>query len=95
MGLENQFFVFFLSGCLRQVSLYITSIEYCIVHMNSTVPLYIGSYMSAHVLLNLLNKLRKSNRMGGLPSILSLSCNSLNKFNMNVRIYLSHDIKIN
>ena len=32
--------------------------------------------MSAHVLLNLLNELRKSN-MGGLPSILSLFCISL------------------
>ena len=28
--------------------------------------------MSAHVLLNLLNKLRKSDKMAGLPSILSL-----------------------
>ena len=28
--------------------------------------------MSAHVLLNLLNELRKSNKMWGLPSILSL-----------------------
>ena len=33
---------------------------------------YRRSYMSAHVLLNLLNKLRKSNKMLGLPSILSL-----------------------
>ena len=32
-----------------------------------------GSYMSAHVLLNVLNKLRKSDKMPGLPSILSLS----------------------
>ena len=31
-----------------------------------------GSYMSAHVLLNLLNKLRKIDKMRGLPSILSL-----------------------
>ena len=28
--------------------------------------------MSAHVLLNLLNKLRESDKMQGLPSILSL-----------------------
>ena len=28
--------------------------------------------MSAHVLLNLLNELRKSDKMRGLPSILSL-----------------------
>ena len=31
-----------------------------------------GSYMSAHVLLNLLNELRKRDKMLGLPSILSL-----------------------
>ena len=28
-----------------------------------------GSYMSAHVLLNLLNELGKRDKMGGLPSI--------------------------
>ena len=37
--------------------------------------------MSAHVLLNLLNELRKSAKMRGLPSILSLFCNEFNKFN--------------
>ena len=37
--------------------------------------------MSAHVLLNLLNKLRKRDKMRGLPSILSLFHNGLNKFN--------------
>ena len=37
--------------------------------------------MSAHVLLNLLNELRKRDKMRGLPSILSLFRNSLNKFN--------------
>ena len=31
--------------------------------------LYRGSYMSAHVLLNLLNKLGKRDKMRGLPSI--------------------------
>ena len=40
-----------------------------------------GSYMSAPVLLNLLNKLRKRDKMQGLPSILSLFRNTLNKFN--------------
>ena len=34
--------------------------------------LYRGSYMSAHVLLNLLNEFGKRDQMGGLPSILSL-----------------------
>ena len=53
--------------------------------------------MSAHVLLNLLNELEKRDKMRGLPSILSLFCNELNKFN-NTRarmlFYLSYDIKI-
>ena len=37
--------------------------------------------MSAHVLLNLLNKLRKRDKMRGLPSILSLFRSKYNKFN--------------
>ena len=37
--------------------------------------------MSAHVLLNLLNELRKRDKMRGLPSILSLFRNQFNKFN--------------
>ena len=37
--------------------------------------------MSAHVLLNLLNSLRKSDKMLGMPRILSLFLNSFNKFN--------------
>ena len=37
--------------------------------------------MSAHVLLNLLNKLRKSDKMRGLPSILLLFPNEFDKFN--------------
>ena len=37
--------------------------------------------MSAHVLLNLLNELGKRDKMRGLPSILSLFLNELNKFN--------------
>ena len=37
--------------------------------------------MSAHVLLNLLNELRKRDKMRGLPSILSLFCNEFNIFN--------------
>ena len=39
------------------------------------------SYMSARVLLNLLNELRKSDQMRGLTSILFLFCNKFNKFN--------------
>ena len=44
-------------------------------------PPHRGSYMSAHVLLNLLNELGKRDKMRGLPSILSLFRNELNKFN--------------
>ena len=40
-----------------------------------------GSYMSADVLLNLLNELGKRDKMQGLPSISSLFCNKFNKFN--------------
>ena len=40
-----------------------------------------GSYMSAHVLLNLLNELGKRDKMRGLPSILYLLRNEFNKFN--------------
>ena len=40
-----------------------------------------GSYMSAHVLLNLLNELGKRDKMRGLPSILCLFRNEFNKFN--------------
>ena len=37
--------------------------------------------MRAHVLLNLLNELWKSNQMGGLPIILSPFPNEFNTFN--------------
>ena len=38
--------------------------------------------MSAHVLLNFLNESRKRDKMGGLPSILSLFRIEFNKFNI-------------
>ena len=44
-------------------------------------PINRGSYMSAHVLLNLLNEFRKQDKMRGLQSILSLFRNEFNKFN--------------
>ena len=37
--------------------------------------------MSAHVLLNLLNELRKRDKMRGMSSILALFRNKFNKFN--------------
>ena len=54
-----------------------------------------GSYMRTHVLLILLNKLRKRYKMQGLPSILSIFRNTFNKFNNTgaFRVYLSYDIK--
>ena len=50
-------------------------------HAGSDRKIHRGSYMSAHVLLNLLNELRKRDKMRGLPSILSLFRNEFNKFN--------------
>ena len=49
---------------------------------SSPLSLHRGSYMSAHVLLNLLNELGKRDKMRGLPSILSLFRNEFNKFNI-------------
>ena len=40
-----------------------------------------GSYISTHVLLNLLNELGKRDKMRGLPGIVSLFRNEFNKFN--------------
>ena len=40
--------------------------------------------MSVHVVLNLLNKLGKPDKMRGLPSILSWFSNKFNKFNNTV-----------
>ena len=45
------------------------------------LPIYRGSYISAHVLLNLLNELPKRDKMQGLPSILSFFRNEFNEFN--------------
>ena len=53
--------------------------------------------MNAHVLLKLLNELRKRYKMGGLLSILSLFCNKFRNSIIqehDVRFYLSYDIKI-
>ena len=49
--------------------------------------------MSAHVLLNLSNELRKRDKMRGLPSILSLFRNEFTKFN-NTRARMLDSIKI-
>ena len=54
---------------------------HCVFTHLQVYSLYRGSYMSAHVLLDLLNELGKKDKMQGLPSILSLFHNELNKFN--------------
>ena len=51
------------------------------------------SYMGAHILLKLLNKLRKRAKMRDLQSILSLFCNEFNKFN-NTRAQILNSIMI-
>ena len=49
--------------------------------------------MSAHVLMIILNKLGKRDKMRGLPSILSLFRNELNKFNnTHVLLNLSNEL---
>ena len=56
-------------------------------HSHGNIPaqkngeIHRGSYMIAHVLLNLLNELGKRDKMRGLPSILSLFRNEFNQFN--------------
>ena len=53
----------------------------CAVKRQTSLMINRGSYMSAHDLLNLLNELGKSDKVRGLPSILSLFRNEFNKFN--------------
>ena len=48
--------------------------------------------MLMYVLLNLLSKLKKTDKMQGLPNILLLVCNKFDKFN-NTGVYLSYDTK--
>ena len=55
--------------------------------------------MSTHILLNLLNELRKRDKMQGIQKTLSLFRSKFNEFNnirmsTNVRFYLSNDVKI-
>ena len=69
---------------------YPTKVRYVIITVNSEIfgrgllspiMLKIGSYMSALVLLNLLNELRKRDKMRGFSSILPPFRNKFNKFN--------------
>ena len=52
-----------------------------IMPANIRVHVYRGYYMSAHALLNLLNELRKRDKMRGLSCISSLFHSEFNKFN--------------
>ena len=52
-----------------------------VVHECSFCYRFGGSYISAHVLLNLLNELGTRDKMRGLSSILSLFRNELNQIN--------------
>ena len=56
--------------------------------------IYRGSYMSAHVLFNLVNELRKRDKILGLPSIISLFHNEFDKFDTGARMlaYIYHMI---
>ena len=58
-----------------EYSLHTMHLFFAHIHLNR------GSYISTHVLLNLLNELGKRDKMRGLPSILSLFRNEFNKFN--------------
>ena len=58
----------YLKNCLPQLIF-----SFFGAHSSSRMDvIYRGSYMSAHVLLNLLNEFGKRDKMRGLPSILSL-----------------------
>ena len=59
----------------------LTETQFLVLKSRLGMQINRGSYMSAHVLLNLLNELGKRDIMRGLPSILSLFRNEFNKFN--------------
>ena len=48
---------------------------------NASLGLHYSADMSARILLNVLNELRKRDKMRGLSNILSLFRNEFNKFN--------------
>ena len=59
---------------------FLNGIKNCMVATYNFGSVYSGSFMSAYVLLNLLNKMRKREKMRDLPSRL-LFRNEFNKFN--------------
>ena len=77
--------VTFPCGVLGQVwCLIVPSPDLCLLsyfQSNLNIIWWIESYIRAFVLMNLLNSLRKRDKMFGRPSILPLFLNSFNKFN--------------
>ena len=73
-------------GCIymsTEVEIHSISLELILLQLYGTIYCVLlnrGSYMSAYVLLNLLNELGKRDKMRGLTSILSLFRNEFNKF---------------
>ena len=64
------------NGQIKHIPLHVSSFTKIKVERS----LYRGSYMSAHVLLNLLNRLGKKKRCEALLSILLVFPNKFNKF---------------
>ena len=79
-GLRSAVYVVMLT-CPLIVFVRVTLLLIWTINLTQRYLLNRGSYISAHFLLNLLNKLRKRNKMRGLSSILSLFRNEFNKFN--------------
>ena len=79
---------------LTEYNVYVyDTVSLSVVEFNHLYPIHRGSYMSAHVLLNLLKELGKRDKMRGLSSVLSLFLNEFNKFN-NTRARILDSIKI-
>ena len=80
--LHNTIRDFFFEGDAL-VSVSMTQSNRLTLHVLLSISVYLlryrGSYMSAHVLLNLLNELGKKDKMRGLSSILSLFRNEFYK----------------
>ena len=76
------------SGCTRDINK-----THCNNNRSQSNMILRGSYMSDHVLLNLLNELGKRDKLRGLSSNLSLFRNEFNKLN-NTRVRMLDSIII-
>ena len=77
MALENSVSKYF---CHLRSLIVVTFLIDTYLVCTHTIQINRGSYMSALVLLNLLNELRKRDKMQGLPSIFSFIRNEFNIF---------------